>query len=150
MAFGSNLRKKLSRIEHVLILKVSFERRKIAISFHDTCKFSFKSHFRKLLSKENFPVCHYLKARIDNQKKKLVKQQWLFHMSSQYGELRPTNGWDWFTSVGTSANFSGFRVLAALLHVTPVVGVSQNLWRWTQGVTYIRQGDHEVRHWPTF
>ena len=26
---------------------------------------------------------------------------------------------------GTSANFNGFRVLAALLHGTPVVGVSQ-------------------------
>jgi len=24
--------------------------------------------------------------------KKLVKQQYLLHMSSQYGELRPTNG----------------------------------------------------------
>jgi len=26
--------------------------------------------------------------------KKLVKQQYLFHMSSQYGELRPTSSWD--------------------------------------------------------
>jgi len=26
--------------------------------------------------------------------KKLVKQQYLLHMSSQYGELRPTSGWD--------------------------------------------------------
>jgi len=32
------------------------------------------------------------KARIDNQKKKLAKQQYLFHMSSQYDELRPTSG----------------------------------------------------------
>jgi len=31
------------------------------------------------------------KARIDNWKKKLVKQQYLLHMSLQYGELRPTN-----------------------------------------------------------
>jgi len=28
---------------------------------------------------------------------------------------------------GTPANFSGFRVLAALLHATVVVGVSQTL-----------------------
>jgi len=28
---------------------------------------------------------------IDN-RKKLVKQQYLLHMSPQYGELRPTNG----------------------------------------------------------
>jgi len=31
------------------------------------------------------------KAHIDN-RKKIVKQQYLFHMSSQYGELRLTNG----------------------------------------------------------
>jgi len=30
---------------------------------------------------------------------------------------------------GTPANFNGFRVLAALLHGTPVVGVSQTLRR---------------------
>jgi len=33
--------------------------------------------------------------------KKLVKQQYLFHMSSQYGELRPTSGWDMLASLGT-------------------------------------------------
>jgi len=41
---------------------------------------------------------------------------------------------------GTPANFNGFRVLAALLHVTPVLGVSQTLRHWTEGATYIRQG----------
>jgi len=30
---------------------------------------------------------------------------------------------------GTAANFNGFRVLAALLHGTPVLGVSQTLRR---------------------
>jgi len=30
---------------------------------------------------------------------------------------------------GTPANFNWFRVLAALLHGTPVLGVSQTLWR---------------------
>ena len=30
---------------------------------------------------------------------------------------------------GTPADFNGFRVLAALLHGTLVVGVSQTLWR---------------------
>jgi len=51
---------------------------------------------------------------------------------------------------GTPANFNGFRVLAALLHRTLVVGVSETLWRWTEGATYIRQGGHHVGHWPTF
>ena len=36
------------------------------------------------------------KARIDNSKKKykLLSQQYVLQMSLQYGELRPTNGWD--------------------------------------------------------
>jgi len=34
---------------------------------------------------------------------------------------------------GTLANFNGFRVLAALLHGIPVLGVSQTLRRWTEG-----------------
>jgi len=57
--------------------------------------------------------------------KKLVKQQYLLYMSPQYGELRPTSGWDRFISLGTPANFNGFRVLAALLHGTLVVSISQ-------------------------
>ena len=51
---------------------------------------------------------------------------------------------------GTRANFNGFHVLAALLHGTLVVGVSQTLRHWTEGATYIRQGGHQVGHWPTF
>jgi len=51
---------------------------------------------------------------------------------------------------GTPGNFIGFRVLAALLHGTVVVVVSQNLRRWTEGDTYIRQGGHHVGHCPTF
>jgi len=53
---------------------------------------------------------------------------------------------------GTPANFNGFRVLilAALLHGTAAVGVSQTLRCWTAGVTYIRQSGHHVGHRPTF
>ena len=50
----------------------------------------------------------------------------------------------------TPANFNGFRVLAALLHGSLVVSVSQTLRRWTEGANYIRQGCHHVGHWPTF
>jgi len=32
--------------------------------------------------------------------KKLVKQQYLLHMSPQYAELRPTNGFDLLASLG--------------------------------------------------
>jgi len=47
--------------------------------------------------------------------KKLVKQQYLLHKSSQYGELRPSDAWDRFGCLGTPANFCGFRILASLL-----------------------------------
>jgi len=50
----------------------------------------------------------------------------------------------------TPANFNGFRVLAALVHGTLVLGVSQTLRSWTEGTTYIWQGGHHVGHWPTF
>ena len=66
-------------------------------------------------------------------------------MSSQCGELWPT-----WRVWGTPANFNGFRFLAALLHGTLVVGICRTLRRWTEGATYIRQGGHHVRHWPTF
>jgi len=46
---------------------------------------------------------------------------------------------------GIPTNFNEFRVLAAFLHGTLVVGVSQ-----TAALnTYIRQGGHHVGHWPT-
>ena len=40
---------------------------------------------------------------------------------------------------GTPANFNGFCIVAALLHGTLVVGVSQTLRGWTEGATYIRR-----------
>jgi len=51
---------------------------------------------------------------------------------------------------GTHANLNGFRVLAALLHGTLVVGVSQTLRRCTEGATCIRQGGHHIGHRSTF
>jgi len=89
------------------------------------------------------------KACIDNQKKP-VKWQYLPHMSSQYGELRPTSGWDLLSSLRHPCKFQRVSSLAALLHGTLVVGVSQTLRRWTEGATYIWQGSHHIGHWPTF
>jgi len=39
-------------------------------------------------------------------RKKHAKQQYLLHMSPQYGELRPTSGWDRSGSLGHLCNFS--------------------------------------------
>ena len=90
------------------------------------------------------------KACIDN-RKKLVKQQYLLHMSPQYGELRLTSGWDWFGCLGHPCKFQWVRVLAALLHSTLVVGVSQTLRRWTEGATCMQGRSHRggrVPHAP--
>ena len=84
------------------------------------------------------------KAYIDNRKH--VKQQYLLHMSSQYGEIRPTNGWDRWRVWSTPANFNGFRVLASLLQRRRSTAQQHS----TEGATYIRQGGHHVGHRPTF
>jgi len=44
--------------------------------------------------------------------RKLVKQQYLLHMSPQYGELRPTNGWDRFWGLGHPSKFQCVSHLA--------------------------------------
>jgi len=59
------------------------------------------------------------------QLEKLVKQQCLLHVSSQYGELGPLVAEIVLLVWGTPGNFNGFRVLAALLHGNLVVGISQ-------------------------
>jgi len=84
------------------------------------------------------------------QSKKSVKQQYLPHMSHNivnFGLLAAEICWRVWA---TPANFNGFRVFAALLHGTLVVGVSQTLRRWTEGTTCIRQCGHHVWHRPTF
>ena len=91
------------------------------------------------------------KACIDNRKNLLnsnISSRCLYNMAN-FGLLTAEIG---LPVWGTPANFNGFRVLAALslLHGTLVLGVSQNLRRWTAGATYIRQGGHHLRHWPTF
>jgi len=78
-------------------------------------------------------------ARIDNQKKKLLNSNMspacphkMVNFSLLAAEI-VSLVWS------TPANFNGLHILAALLHGTVVVGVSQTLWRWTEGATYILQ-----------
>jgi len=84
------------------------------------------------------------------QLEKLVKQQCLPRCPWNLSNFGPLTAEIGSRVWGTPAHFNGFRVLAALLHDTPVKGFSQNLWRGTEGATYIRQGGHHVGHWPTF
>jgi len=85
------------------------------------------AHHRTTLSGHNFAT----KAHVDNRKKR-VKQQYLPHMSLQYGELRPTSGWDRSGGLGHPQLIStGFASWQRYCTLTLVVGVSQTLRRWT-------------------
>jgi len=69
------------------------------------------------------------KARIDNWKKHLLSSNIssrCLHDMVNFGPLAAEIG---LPVWGTQANFNGFRILAALLHGSQVVGVSQTLWR---------------------
>jgi len=83
------------------------------------------------------------KAHVDNWKNLLSSNisSTCPHNIANFGPLAAEIGlpvWD------TPAIFNGFRVLAALLHGSQVVSVGQTLRRWTEGATYVRQGDHHM------
>ena len=61
--------------------------------------------------------------------KKLVKQQYLLHMPRNMMNVGPLAAEICWRVWGTPANFNGFRVFAALLRGSQVVGVSQTLRR---------------------
>jgi len=63
------------------------------------------------------------------------------HNMVNFGVLAAEICWRVF---GTPAHFNWSRVLAALLHGTPVFGVIQALRRWTECATYIWPGGHHV------
>jgi len=82
--------------------------------------------------------------QVENQKKNLLNSNvspTCLHNRVNFGLLAAEICWRvWITP----ANFNGFRFLAALLHGTLVVDVSQTLRRWTEGASDIRQGGHQV------
>jgi len=92
------------------------------------------------------------KACIDNRKKNLLRSNISFTCSYNMVNFGPLAAEIVSLVWGTPANFNGFcaAALAALLHGTLLVGISQILRRWTEGATYIRQGGHYVGHRPTF
>jgi len=69
------------------------------------------------------------KARIDNQKKNLLNSNISSTQPNNMVNVSPLTAEICWQVWGTPAKFNGFRVLAALLHGTLVVGVSQTLRR---------------------
>jgi len=68
-------------------------------------------------------------ARIDNRKKTFVKQQYLLHKSPQYGELRPTSGWDRSGSLGHPRKFQRVSRLRSVTAATSLNGSQPNVAR---------------------
>jgi len=59
---------------------------------------------------------------------------------------KPSSGWDWSGSLGHPCKFQRVSRLGSVTARHLVVGVSQTLQPWTEGATYVRQGDHHVGH----
>ena len=63
------------------------------------------------------------------QSEKKVKQQYVLHMSPQYGKLRPINGWDLLVSLGHPNKFQPVLCLAFATAVTLLTGSQPNFAR---------------------
>jgi len=87
-------------------------------------KNSPSGHHRTTLSGYVFAT----KACIDN-REKLVKRQYLLHMLSQYGELRPTRGWDRFVSLGYPSKFQRVSRFGFVTASTSLNGIQPNFAR---------------------
>jgi len=73
--------------------------------------------------------------------KKLIKQQYIVHTFLQYGELRPTNGWDRFGSLGHPSKFQRVSRLGFVSAATSLTGGQLNFARclavsWA-GILYV-------------
>ena len=103
-------------------------------------------HHRTTLSGYIFAT----KARIDNRKKNLLSSNMSStcpHSMANFGPLAAE------IDPVVWGHPCKFKLVSRLGSVTArhlVVGDSQTLRPWTEGATYIRQGDHQVGHWPTF
>jgi len=92
------------------------------------------AHHRTTLSGYIFTT----EACIDNLKKKTFNQRYLVHMLSQYGELRPTNGWDRLASLGHPRKFQ--RVLRFGFVTVPEINRSLHDVRPSPWLVYLYFG----------
>ena len=82
--------------------------------------------------------------------KKLVKQQYLPHMSYNMVNFGPLAAVIVSLVWGTRSKFQRVSCLGIITARHSSIGISHTLRRLTEGATYIRQGGHHVGHWPTF
>ena len=82
--------------------------------------------------------------------KKLVKQQCLPHMASQYGELPPTNCWDLLVSLGHPCKFQWVLRLGSITAWHSSSGRQPNFASLNRGRHLYSAGRPSCWHWPTF
>jgi len=73
--------------------------------------------------------CIFQLRHVSTIRKKIVKQQYLLHLSSQHGKLRPTNGWDLLASLGHPSKFQRVLCLAFVTAATLLTGGQPNFAR---------------------
>jgi len=83
--------------------------------------------------------------------KKLVKWPYLLHMSLQYGEPQPSNGWDQFRSLGHPSKFQRVSRLGFVTALTSLNGGQPNLARCSAvsctGILYVHFGGGGFLYW---
>jgi len=76
------------------------------------------------------PLCRAMSSQVRHVStvgKNHVKQQYLLQMSPpHYGKLRPTNGWDWFRSLGHPSKFQQLLHLGFITAATSLTGGQPN------------------------
>ena len=95
----------------------------------------FGDFFASYISASHVQHISDLHSKFDN-RKTLVKQQYLLHMSSQYGELRPVNGWDRFRRLRHPGKFQQVSRLAFVTAATSLTGGQSN-FAWCLAVSWL-------------
>jgi len=74
-------------------------------------------------------LCRAISSQLSmyRQSDKNIKQQYVLHMSPQYGKLRPMNGWDPLASLGHTSKFQRVSSLAFITAVTSLTDANQTL-----------------------
>jgi len=88
--------------------------------------------YRTQKLRKNSPSGHHrttLSGCIFATKAFIDKQQYLLHMSSQYGELRPTSGWDQLESLGHPSKFQRVSRVGFVTAATSLTGGQPNFAR---------------------
>jgi len=92
---------------------------------HTGCKQSPKNRHLGTITQLRWAICLQLR-HVSTIEKKLVKHQYLLHMSPQYGELRPTSSWDLLASLGHPTKFQRVSRLGFVTAATSLNGSQPN------------------------